>query len=168
MLAECFNHATTITASAPAAASATAALAAASCNEFMQKYFCNISHNNQSKIKWHSKRRTTHAHRAETKGRWCSVLVSERGVQRGGKLGGRCKGRTAACPAGHWSKGTRLQLCTQCRVLTYAYVSERGLLEEYEVQQKEYQVVVQECKGKYKINKMYTVNVRSALWINIT
>lgn len=92
----------------------------------------------------------------------------EGGVQRGGKLGGRCKGRTAACPAGHWSKGTRLQLCTQCRVLTYAYVSERGLLEEYEVQQKEYQVVVQECKRKYKINKMYTVNVRSALCINIT
>lgn len=48
-----------------------------------------------------------------------------------GKLGGRCKGRTADRPAGHCSKGTRLQLCAQCRVLTYAYVSERELLEEY-------------------------------------
>lgn len=133
MLAECFSHATTITATAQA--SATAALAAASCSEFMQKYFCNISHNNQSKIKWHSKRRTTHAHThsAETKGRWCSVserVYSEGGVAEG-KLGGRCKGRTADRPAGHCSKGTRLQLCAQCRVLTYAYVSERELLEEY-------------------------------------
>lgn len=48
-----------------------------------------------------------------------------------GKLGGRCKGRTADRPAGHCSKRTRLQLCAQCRVLTYAYVSERELLEEY-------------------------------------